>query len=134
MTSGPTGLKIDWFETQPSPGFDRLAPASRGRDSKMLFHQRNKKVVAAMTQNRPLHDHSPSPSASAFVIGPSPASGGFPGGNALMLDQKAAICTTPNCAFRKPWLSLLGSIVLPREETQNENSVCCLSYYSSVRD
>jgi hypothetical protein len=26
MTSGPTGLKIDWFETQPSPGFDRLAP------------------------------------------------------------------------------------------------------------
>jgi len=29
MTSGPTGLKIDWFETQPSPGFDRLAPASR---------------------------------------------------------------------------------------------------------
>src|SRR5258705_5787233 len=56
MTSGPTGLKIDWFETQPSPGFERLAPASRRRESKMLFHQRNKKVVAAMTQNRPLHD------------------------------------------------------------------------------
>src|SRR5258705_1150691 len=115
MTSGPTGLKIDWFETQPSPGFDRLAPASRRRESKMLFHQRNKKVVAATTQNRPLHDHSPSPSASAFVIGRAPACGGprdqpqssrggFPGGNALMLDQKAAIRTTPNCAFRKPWL------------------------------
>ena len=73
MTSGPTGLKIDWFETQPSPDFDRLAPASRGRESKMLFHQRNKKVVAAMTQNRPLHDHSPSPSASAFVIDRAPA-------------------------------------------------------------
>jgi hypothetical protein len=71
MTSGPTGLKIDWFE--PSPGFDRLAPASQGRESKMLFHQRNKKVVAAMTQNRPLHDHFPSPSASAFVIDRAPA-------------------------------------------------------------
>jgi hypothetical protein len=52
MTSGPAGLKIDWFETQPSPGFDRLAPASQGRESKMLFHQRNKKAVAGMTQNR----------------------------------------------------------------------------------
>jgi hypothetical protein len=133
MTSGPTGLKIDWFETQPSPGFDRLAPASRRRESKMLFHQRNKKVVAAMTQNRPLHDHSPSPSASAFVIGPSPASGGFPGGNALMLDQKAAIRTTPNCAFRKPWLSLVGSIGLPREK-QNESSVCCPNDFSRARD
>jgi hypothetical protein len=34
----------------------------------MLFHQRNKKIVAAMTQNRPLHDHS-LPSALSFVIG-----------------------------------------------------------------
>ena len=60
MTSGPAGLKIDWFETEPSPGFDRLAPASQGRESKMLFHQRNKKVVAGMTQNRSPRDHSPS--------------------------------------------------------------------------
>jgi hypothetical protein len=58
MTSGPAGLKIDWFETEPSPGFDRLAPESQGRESKMLFHQRNKKVVAGMTQNRPPRDHS----------------------------------------------------------------------------
>ena len=149
MTSGPTGLKIDWFETQPSPGFDRLAPASRRRESKMLFHQRNKKVVAAMTQNRPLHDHSlrlqPQLSSSvarqlaAAPVRSQPRSATIeprrlPGRQCAHARSKAAIRTTPNCAFRKPWLSLLGSIVLPREETQNENSVCCLSYYSSVRD
>src|SRR5258707_1778076 len=90
MTSGPTGLKIDWFETQPSPGFDRFAPASRRRESKMLFHQRNKKVVAAMTQNRPLHDHSPSPSASAFVIGRAPACGGASALPAPISDHRSA--------------------------------------------
>jgi hypothetical protein len=62
MTSGPTGLKIDWFETQLSPGVDRLAPASRGGESKMLFRQRNKKVVAAMTQYR-----APTRSVAGFL-------------------------------------------------------------------
>jgi hypothetical protein len=71
MTSGPTGLKIDWFETQPSPGFDRLAPASQ--EIKNAVPSKDKKVVAAMTQNRPLHYHFPSPSASAFVIDRAPA-------------------------------------------------------------
>jgi hypothetical protein len=33
----------------PRPGRQRLAPASRGRESKMLFHQRNKKAVAGTT-------------------------------------------------------------------------------------
>jgi hypothetical protein len=98
MTSGPTGLKIDWFETQPSPGFDRLAPASRRRESKMLFHQRNKKVVAATTQNRPLHDHSPSPSASAFVIGRAPACGGPSALPAAISHNRAA--AAPRAAMR----------------------------------
>jgi hypothetical protein len=31
--------------------------ASEGRELKLLFHQRNKKVVAAGTQDRPAHDH-----------------------------------------------------------------------------
>jgi hypothetical protein len=51
----------------------------------------------------------------------------------LMPDQKAASRATPNCAFRKPWLSLLSSNELPREK-HNESSVCCLSYYSRARD
>ena len=38
----------------PAPVFNRRAPASRGRESKMLFHQRNKKVVAVRTQDRPV--------------------------------------------------------------------------------
>ncbi len=61
----PTGLKIDWFETQLSPGFDILARGLAEGASKMLFHQRNKKVVAARTQNRPAF--------SPFAFSPSSA-------------------------------------------------------------
>jgi hypothetical protein len=35
------------------PGVRKLALASKARQSKLLFHQRNKKVVAAKTQDRP---------------------------------------------------------------------------------
>jgi hypothetical protein len=34
------------------PGVRKLALASKARQSKLLFHQRNKKVVAAKTQDR----------------------------------------------------------------------------------
>jgi hypothetical protein len=53
MSSGPPGSKLIAYEL-PGPGLHRLAPASRGRESKMLFHQRNKKVVAVRTQDRPV--------------------------------------------------------------------------------
>jgi hypothetical protein len=39
------------------PGFRRLTLASEGRELKLLFHQRNKKVVSAGAQDRPAHDH-----------------------------------------------------------------------------
>jgi hypothetical protein len=39
------------FENGPvRPGFHRIALASEGGESKLLFRQRNKKVVAARTQ------------------------------------------------------------------------------------
>jgi hypothetical protein len=66
MSSGPPGSKLIAYEL-PRPGLHRLAPASRGRESKMLFRQRNKKVVAAKTQDRPAHDHFP------FAFTPSSA-------------------------------------------------------------
>ena len=52
MSSGPPGSKLIAYEL-PRPGLHKLAPANRGRESKMLFHQRNKKVVAVRTQDRP---------------------------------------------------------------------------------
>jgi hypothetical protein len=42
-----------------SPSLHILAPASRGRESKMPLHRRNKKVVATRTQYWPPHDHFP---------------------------------------------------------------------------
>jgi hypothetical protein len=47
------------------PRFGRLALASQGGESKLLFHRRNKKVVAARTQIVPRAIISP-PSASAL--------------------------------------------------------------------
>jgi hypothetical protein len=48
IASGPPGSKLIVYEL-PRPDFRRLALASEGRESKLLFHQRNKKVVAAGT-------------------------------------------------------------------------------------
>lgn len=39
-------------KTAPGPGLDRLALALCGRESKTLFQCRNKKYVAARTQDR----------------------------------------------------------------------------------
>jgi hypothetical protein len=50
--AGPPGSKLIVYELR-RPGLHRLAPANRRRESKMLFHQRNKKVVAVRTQDRP---------------------------------------------------------------------------------
>jgi hypothetical protein len=48
----PTGLKIACFRNGPvRPGYGRLALASEGRESKSLFQQRNKKVVASRAHN-----------------------------------------------------------------------------------
>jgi len=48
----PPGLKIACFRKMPlSPRFARLALASEGGESKTPFPQRNKKLVAARTQN-----------------------------------------------------------------------------------
>jgi hypothetical protein len=44
------GLKIACFRNGPvRPGYGRLALASEGRESKLLFHQRNKQIVAGRT-------------------------------------------------------------------------------------
>jgi hypothetical protein len=41
------------FENGPvRPGFRRIALASKGGESKLLFHQRNKEIVAARTQQQ----------------------------------------------------------------------------------
>ena len=46
----PTGLKIACFRNGPvRPGYGRLALASEGVESKLLFHQRNKQIVAGRT-------------------------------------------------------------------------------------
>jgi hypothetical protein len=46
----PPGLKIACFRNDPvRPGYGRLALASEGGESKLLFHRRNKKVVATRT-------------------------------------------------------------------------------------
>jgi hypothetical protein len=48
MSSGLPGSKLLAFENGPvRPGFRRIALASEGGESKLLFRQRNKKVVAA---------------------------------------------------------------------------------------
>jgi len=52
----PTGLKIACFGNGPvRPGYGRLASASEGHESKLLFHQRNKQVVAVRTHNSGFH-------------------------------------------------------------------------------
>jgi len=50
MSSGLPGLKLIVYEL-PRPGLHRLALASEGRESKLLFHQRNKNAVAAGTHS-----------------------------------------------------------------------------------
>jgi hypothetical protein len=40
---------IHWFEKQLSPIFTDLHRLGGGRESKLLFHRRNKKIVAART-------------------------------------------------------------------------------------
>jgi hypothetical protein len=56
MSSGLPGSKLIVYEL-PRPGFRSLALASEGRESKLLFHQRNKKAVAARTQDRAARHH-----------------------------------------------------------------------------
>src|SRR3979490_60581 len=41
----------------PRPGLHRLAPASRGRELNMLFHRRNKQVVAERTHVLAFPEH-----------------------------------------------------------------------------
>src|ERR1039458_9998869 len=50
MSSGLPGSKLIVYEL-PRPGFRSLALASEGRESKLLFHQRNKNAVAAGTHS-----------------------------------------------------------------------------------
>lgn len=50
MSSGLPGSKLIVYEL-PRPGLHRLALASEGRESKLLFHQRNKNAVAAGTHS-----------------------------------------------------------------------------------
>jgi hypothetical protein len=58
MSSGLPGSKLLTVKICTGrPGLRRLALASKGRESKLLFHQRNKKVVVARTQDHPAHDH-----------------------------------------------------------------------------
>jgi hypothetical protein len=55
MSSGLPGSKLLTLKYGTvRPGVRRLALASEGSESKLLFHQGNKKVVAARTQNRSL--------------------------------------------------------------------------------
>jgi hypothetical protein len=51
MSGGLPGSKLRAVAMPRRPGYARLALASEGGDSKLLFRQRNKKLVAARTQN-----------------------------------------------------------------------------------
>ena len=56
MSGGPPGSKLLDFEKCPvRPGYRRFALAIRGRESKLLFHRRNKKIVAVRTHNSGFH-------------------------------------------------------------------------------
>src|SRR5882757_623909 len=64
----PTKLKIACFRNSPvRPGYGRLALSKEARESKLLFHQRNKKIVAAGTHAQATHLASVSPTVGGSV-------------------------------------------------------------------
>ena len=65
MTSGLPDSKLIVYEL-PRPGFRSLALASEGRELKLLFHQRNKKIVAAGTHAKATHLASVSPTVGGI--------------------------------------------------------------------
>src|SRR5258708_39871971 len=55
------GFKNRFLTNVPRPGLYRLASASRERESKMLFHQRNNSSVATRTQVYARYCYKPEP-------------------------------------------------------------------------